>query len=154
MTGMHGSYMVVVALADSRNRPSQLSDTRYYWAQSVSESQLITLPNITDMTELSMNVQWNFDINHPRHDSNYPLIPTRSGSFRVRNLALGGPFQPEIDYRKEIAGALHYQKRCQICAAPIGGALRPFRKDFDVLFCRWCQQKYTLSKPNRQDLLH
>ncbi len=106
---------------------------------------MVQLPVIADMTELAMKVEWSYDLKHPEHTSFYPLIPTGNGSFRIRNLALGGAFQPEIDYRKEIAGSLHYRKRCQICASLVG-TLRPFRQEFGVIFCVSCHKSYTLSK--------
>jgi hypothetical protein len=55
-----------------------------------------------------MHAEWSCNLNHPTNTHYYPLIPTAHGSFRTRNLALGGPFQLEIDYRQELAGWLHY----------------------------------------------
>jgi hypothetical protein len=99
------------------------------------------------MSELSMNVEWSCNLHHLTDTRNYPLIRSQGDSIRIRNLALGGPFQPEIDYRRELAGWLHYGKRCQICALPFHQVYRPHQIDFGVLFCRECHKEYTLSKP-------
>jgi hypothetical protein len=128
-------------------RPSPLPGTRYYWDQSGFQQGLIVLPQINNMSALSMNVEWSCNLQHPTDTRYYPLIRTGKGSFRVRNLALGGPFQPEIDYRRELAGWLHYGRRCQICALPFHSAYRPYHIDFGVLFCRACHNEYTLSRP-------
>jgi hypothetical protein len=126
-------------------RPSLLPDTRYFWDQSGFQQGLIVLPKINNMSELSMNVEWSCDLKHPTDTRYYPLIPTGQDSFRVRNLALGGPFQPEIDYRRELGGWLHYGRRCQICAESFHQTFRPHQIDFGVLFCRRCHDEYTLS---------
>lgn len=97
------------------------------------------------MSELSLDVDWSCDLKHPYNKSNLALVATGNDLFRLRNLALGGQFQPEIDYRQEIAGCLHYQKRCQICAETVDSHLRPFTRDFDILFCKSCHDDYTLS---------
>jgi hypothetical protein len=130
-----------------RYRPSSLLGNRYYWDQSGFQQGLIVLPKINNMSELSMNAEWSCNLHHPTDTRYYPLIRTGKDSFRIRNLALGGPFQPEIDYRRELAGWLHYGKRCQICALPFHQAYRPHQIDFGVLFCWDCYNEYTLSKP-------
>ena len=83
---------------------------------------------------------------HPTDTRYYPLVPAVKDSFRIRNLALGGPFQPEIDYRRELAGWLQYARRCQICALSFHSSWRPHRMAFGVLFCHGCYDKYILSK--------
>jgi hypothetical protein len=127
-------------------RSSSLPGTRYYWDESGFQQSLIVLPQINNMSELSMNVEWCCNLQHPTDTRYYPLIRTGKDSFRIRNLALGGPFQPEIDYRRELAGWLHYGRRCQICALPFHPAYRPYRLDFGVLFCHACHNEYTLSR--------
>ena len=126
-------------------RPSPLPNTRYYWDQTGFQTDLIVLPKVNNMSELSMHVEWSCNLNHPTDARYYPLIPTGNGSFRMRTLALGGSFQPEIDYRRELAGWLHYRRRCQICALPFHHSYRPHQIDFGVLLCHGCHDDYTLS---------
>ena len=129
------------------HRPSPLSSIRYYWDRSVSQESLIVLPKIKNMSELSLNVEWSCTLRHPSDSRSYPLIHSRNNPIRIRNLALGGPFQPEIDYRRELAGWLHHGKRCQICVLPFDDVFRPYQIDFGIAFCPDCHQNYTLSKP-------
>lgn len=128
------------------SRCSPLPGTRYYWDQSGFQDGLIVIPKINNMSELCMHVEWSCDLKHPTDTRYYPLIPSGKDSFRIRNLALGGPFQPEIDYRRELAGWLHYGRRCQICAQPLHPNYRPHRIDFGVLFCHVCHNDYTLGR--------
>jgi hypothetical protein len=130
---------------DGNMLQTPLPETRYYWDQSGFQHGLIVLPKINNLSELSMHVEWSCDLKHLSDTRYYPLIPIGNGSFRIRNLALGGPFQPEIDYRRELAGWLHYGRRCQICGLPFHQNYRPHQIDFGVLFCHGCHKNYTLS---------
>jgi hypothetical protein len=59
---------------------------------------LIVLPKVNNC-QLSTHVEWSCDLKHLSDTRYYSLIPTGNGSFRIGHLALGGPFQPEVDYR-------------------------------------------------------
>ena len=60
-------------------------------------------------------------------------------------MALGGPFQPWFDYRREMAGHLHYGMRCIVCFQLIG-KIRLWRKIGGNAWCLHCFTDYTLSK--------
>ena len=118
--------------------------TRYYWDKRISANKLIALPYITNLSELSLQVEWQCDVDHPSLNDYYPLAPIGKTSYRVRNLAIGGAFRPGYSYRRELAGHLHYGKRCQICLEVF--TWLGYHTDFDMLLCDRCHSGYTLSK--------
>src|SRR5438874_11773938 len=75
------------------HRPSPLSSTHYCWDQSGQQQSLIVLPKIKNMSELSLDTAWSCTLRHPSDSRSYPLIHSRNNPIRIRNLALGGPFQ-------------------------------------------------------------
>lgn len=68
-------------------------------------------------------------------------------SERRRIQALGGPYQPMFNYRREIVGYLKTSKRCYICLnlkGPAGESVNTWR--WGILFCTECLKKHTVSK--------
>jgi hypothetical protein len=128
-------------------RPSSLPLQRYFWpATKASQNNFVQLPAVMNMSDMCNHVEWIYDVRHPRNQKHYPFIPMRAGGCRLRNLALGGPFDPNISYRRECAGFICYGKRCNLCAEALHVDSRPFIKVWDVLWCVSCFKKYTLSK--------
>ena len=133
----------------SHSRPAPMPANQYFWHQSTSTNGFVTFPMITNLSHLAVHVEWNIGLKHLSSDDNndqhYPRVPVGCDKYRLRNLALGGPYQSQLDYRREHLGALHYGRRCQICCETLG-ELRPYKHAFGVLFCRVCYKKHTLSK--------
>ena len=102
------------------------------------------MPGLMNMSELSLNLDASFDIAHPVDRRFYPTTPTR-----IRVMALGGPFQPWLDYRQELAGHLHYGMRCFICLE-LAGKYRQYKQIWDMTWCIDCYDLYMLSMPSPQ----
>ncbi|KAJ9616556.1 hypothetical protein H2200_000275 [Cladophialophora chaetospira] len=77
---------------------------------------------------------------------------------RIRTLALGGPFQANFDYRRELLGHLSFTSRCRLClrAQPtVGQLLAPDDMWWDVYgmrFCSYCKIELTLSNGDLHDV--
>ncbi|ETN37553.1 uncharacterized protein HMPREF1541_07175 [Cyphellophora europaea CBS 101466] len=126
------------------------------------------LPNnrIGDSTSLRrMGIQWldncsstanetntiqSFD--HLHRSSSFPLIkssdPDRGSKYRVRNLALGGPYEHYLSYRREILGHFHAGVRCDICLEMLRSSDRK-TKIIGLLLCQGCLGKWTID-PNKE----
>lgn len=96
------------------------------------------------LSELSLKLDGSYDIDHPQDRTFYPTTPRR-----LRIMALGGPFQPWLDYKRELAGHLHYGMRCSICF-DIVGVYRPYKQIWDVTWCLKCYDLYMLSMSSTQ----
>lgn len=59
-------------------------------------------------------------------------------------MALGGPYQPWLDYRREITGHLHYNMRCCICLE-LTGRYRCYKEIWGLKWCIKCFDLYMLS---------
>lgn len=92
-----------------------------------------------NLSELSLTLDFPFDVAHPRDRRFYPTTPTR-----IRVMALGGPFQPWLDYRQELAGHLHYGVRCLICFE-VTGKYRQYKQIWGLTWCIDCYDLYVLS---------
>ena len=121
-------------LIDGRNKP--FSDDAFFY--NALHSSRFVVPAITNLSELSRNLDFSFDIVHPQDRRFYPTTPTR-----VRVMALGGPFQPWLDYRQELAGHLHYGVRCFICFE-VAGRYRQYRQYWGMIWCSTCYDLYML----------
>jgi hypothetical protein len=88
-----------------------------------------------------MNLDFMYDIKHPLDRRFYPTTPTR-----VRVMALGGPFQPWLDYQQELAGHLHYGMRCCICLEVVGKC-RNYKQIWGMNWCTKCYGHYMLGIP-------
>jgi hypothetical protein len=97
------------------------------------------VPALENLSELSLNLDFPFDIAHPIDRRFYPTMPTRA-----RVMALGGPFQPWLDYRQELAGHLHYGMRCFICYEVVGH-FRHYKQIWGSIWCMQCYELYMLS---------
>lgn len=93
------------------------------------------------MSELSLSLDFDIGIAHPRDQRFYPTTPTR-----IRLMALGGPFQPWLDYRRELAGHLHCGMRCYICFE-LAGKYRQYKRIWGMIWCIDCYNHYMLSMP-------
>lgn len=91
------------------------------------------------LSELSLNLDFLFDIAHPQDRRFYPTTPTR-----MRVMALGGPFQPWLDYKRELAGHLQYAARCFVCFE-VAGKYRRYMQIWGVNWCTKCYDLYMLS---------
>lgn len=109
-----------------------------YYYHPVHCSRFV-LPEVTNMSEMALKVEFPFDVGHPKDRRFYPTTPTR-----IRVMALGGPFQPWMDYRQELAGHLHYGMRCLICLE-VCGKFRNYRRLWGFLWCDKCYDCYMLS---------
>ena len=93
-----------------------------------------------------------------RHLSNSgfnPLLRSLEGTVRKRNLALGGVFQPELSYRREILGHLHCGRSCWLCFGPLYScepfSPRPVRLTrFDLIVCMHCFKATMVPYPAAQ----
>ena len=128
--------------------PSMLPRQRYFWAKSTTAKKLLVLPSINNLSPLAAGLDYTCDIDHPSDKTFYPFIRVSKDLCRLRNMAIGGPFLSHFDYRREIAGHLHYSRRCQICLELLLMDLGEFKVEWDVLFCCRCYRKYTLSRPS------
>src|SRR5690349_10060871 len=95
----------------NRSSPLLLENV-YCFSKFGTMSNLIRLPRLDGLSELSAEVEWSCDIRHTTNREHYPVIYFESRPPRLRNLAIGGPFQPSVNYRRELLGHLHYRKRC------------------------------------------
>lgn len=124
----------------TRSRKEILSDIKYHY--KASWSTRFVVPALTNLSELASHFSFSYDIKHPADRRFYPTMPTR-----VRVMALGGPFQPWLDYRQELAGQLHSGTRCIICFEIVGLSW-PFKKMWGMNWCVYCYHHYMLSKLN------
>ena len=93
---------------------------------------------------------------HPGYDlspsrSNYGGISTGFSpagfSGRQHIQALGGPYEPVFNYKREIVGYLKTSQRCYICLnlkGPAGESVNIWR--WGILFCTDCLKEHTVSK--------
>lgn len=117
----------------------------YQFPERVSPRKFVTLPSLSGLSELSEDVQYSRAIGHLSDRTYYPFLPAVGGKYRIRNLALGGPLQRHLEYRREAAGHIHSEKCCQVCFE-IGEINRPIAWEYDVLMCQECRDEYTYSK--------
>lgn len=111
-------------------------------------SSRFVVPAIMGLSELSLSLDFSFDIAHPQDRRFYPTTPTR-----MRVMALGGPFQPWLDYKREFAGHLHYAMRCFLCFE-IAGSYRRYKRIWGVTWCTKCYDLYMLSMSSAQKYFH
>ena len=66
---------------------------------------LPSLPGVSTLAhEIALKPRW--DVRQHQPSREYPIIKFPDGTYRVRTLALGGPFMPHISYRREILGRM------------------------------------------------
>ncbi|ERF70906.1 hypothetical protein EPUS_02428 [Endocarpon pusillum Z07020] len=111
------------------------NETFYYGS---TRSSRFVLPVLLGLSELSLNLDFSYDTTHPHDRRFYPTTPTR-----VRVMALGGPYQPWLDYRREITGHLHYNMRCCICLE-LTGRYRRYKQIWGLKWCTKCYDHYML----------
>lgn len=121
----------------------------------------IILPRIDRLSKLSQNREPQFSNLHPRNDNYYPIIIGSSLPTRARVLALGGPYEQAISYRREHAGNLQSGYRCYLCleifTTERDNILGGFREEAYVWGMRWCGnclQKWTVDPQMILDGLH
>jgi hypothetical protein len=142
---VHSIYLANAAGLLNNVRTNTLSDDKFYYNDR--QSYRFALPAVSGLSELSMNLDFVFDIKHPQDRRFYPTTPAR-----VRVMALGGPFQPWLDYRQELAGHLHYGMRCCICLEVVGKC-RGYRQIWDMNWCFKCYDHYMLGMPPVSEIL-
>lgn len=133
--------------------PSRSPERLRYAIRTISKSRdKIILPKIDRLSKLSLTLIPNHCNQHPQNDPHYPLILGCLTPDRVRVLALGGPYEQSISYRRELGGNLHSRHRCYLCFEGFttntdkspGG----FRKEVVAWGMRWCEgclQQWTIS---------
>lgn len=109
------------------------------------QKQDIRLPLLDNCSSLAQEAALNptVDVSH-RNSAQYPLVK-RFHAFRPRNLALGGPYEEHLTYRREVLGYLYTASRCDICLAistvytPVAVRVAGFR------LCTDCVAKWTIN---------
>jgi hypothetical protein len=113
------------------------------------------LPELVHCTRLAdeADVSISADYVHRSGATQYPLIKlARKGQavFRVRNLALGGPYQALLSYRREILGNLQSSKRCDVCLCIINNG-KTVTTCADIRFCVHCLEEWTVRIQGNMD---
>ena len=102
-----------------------------------SPDSLVVLPKLGNLSALSHDTEL-YDTQHLTTSAYYPLLRSPSGMIRKRNLAIGGLYQPELSYRRELLGHLHHKQRCWLCFEQFRDGRRQQQEVFDLLVCRTC----------------
>ena len=133
--------------------------TKLWCLQKAVIDGLITLPEVDHLSKLSQNLVLHLSNRHPHEDDQYPLIIADSKPIRSRILALGGPYDPSISYRREVAGHLHSGARCYLClevfTTKTDGTPGGFRAKVCAWSMQWCEiclKKWTVSPQAVLDL--
>jgi hypothetical protein len=70
------------------------------------------------------------------------------GRSTPRVLALAGPYQPVLNYKREIVGRMQQHNRCYLCLSfeftPEG--FKPHTKMWGITWCSKCMKKYLICK--------
>ena len=124
----------------------QLSEKTADYNQVRDPQQLyFTIPGLAGLSSLWQDMDLSTDTKHPKqqHREQYPFIKPFYFKPRKRILALGGPIDNSIRYRRELLGNLHYGSRCYICYE-VSNTQRPTTQKFGMFFCDNCLTALTL----------
>ena len=119
-------------VASSEMLSTRTSD---YAQETILTTISYTLPSLTRVSDLELEVEAHGDTKHPKSGSlhQYPVVKPNLNKTRKRILALGGPFDTTISYRREILGHLHQKERCFSCYEHFSGGIdrgHPFGANF------------------------
>lgn len=110
----------------------------------------IGIPMLANCSALADEADANTSIDyfHRRNTLQYPLIKhnvvNMVDRYRPRNLALGGPYQESLSYRREILGSLHSDKRCDSCLRMSISQTRPIAV-CGLELCDLCVKVWTVA---------
>lgn len=99
-----------------------------------------TIPSIRDMSDLSQSVPSQYYVQPIR----VILSPLPYG--RPLNQALGGVYDPTVNYQREIVGRLHRGNRCFICFEVTRRIYQKEHHLSGMLWCDDCYNEYHISK--------
>lgn len=124
-----------------------------YPAANGFNSSYFTLPALTEVSGLAAEVYDNTGVHHPerKYLNQYPFIKSRSYPIRKRTLALGGPFDISISYRRELLGHLLHDGRCYICYESFND-WRSRVQRFGMPFCESCVASLTVTWVDAQKI--
>ncbi|KPI41240.1 uncharacterized protein AB675_7840 [Cyphellophora attinorum] len=100
------------------------------------------LDNISMLAEENNKIMTRY-VAHPRGDDlQYPLIRLDKATFRTRVLAVGGPYDENLSYRRELLGNMLSSGRCCLCLEAMGPNFGG--EAFKLQFCTKCWDSLTV----------
>ena len=129
-----------------------------YRPKSDLKSIYFRLPALRELSGLWKDVDLWCGARHPRrgYRNIYPFVKSISHHdqtinhyTRKRTLALGGPFDIAISYRRELLGHLHYDERCYICYESFSEDTTRMHR-FGMQFCQPCLKSSTVEPIDTQ----
>lgn len=98
--------------------PPVLSPERYHYEKRSPYHQCFEFPGLAGFTNMYRFSDLRDDallIQSPGSDLQYPFIRSRFDHLRKRTLALGGPYDKHVSYRRELLGHAQQRRRCHMC---------------------------------------
>ena len=129
-----------------------------YRPKSDMKSIYFRLPALRELSGLWEDIDLSCGAHHPhrKYRNMYPFVKSISHCdknidhyTRKRTLALGGPFDISISYRRELLGHLHYNGRCYICYESFNEHRSRMHR-FGMQFCEPCLASLTVEPIDTQ----
>ncbi len=127
--------------------------------KSDSNSIYFTLPALGEVSGLweDMDLSWEAHHPHQKFRNQYPFVKSAHPNdgkrtlTRKRTLALGGPFDTSMSYRRELLGHMQHNGRCYVCYESFS-EFRSRNQRFGMQFCETCLASLTVEPADAQKI--